>query len=86
MWSVTDTVFPLACGHGFVAIDHFQVQIDINSEMGTSAVSNQLFLETRFITLYNDAFRTCEFNIEVTCKDLTLLFLRVELDCFTMYL
>ena len=51
-----------------------QLQIDINLEMGMPAVSNQFFLETRFITLYNDAFRNWEFNIEVICKDLTLLF------------
>ena len=52
--------------------------------MGMSAVSNQFFLETRFITLYNDAFRNWEFNIEVICKDPTLLFLRPELDCYRM--
>ena len=42
--------------------------------MGISTVLNHFFLETRFITLYSDAFRNWEFNIEVICKDFTLLF------------
>ena len=52
----------------------FHFQIDINSEMRTLNVLNHFFLESKSITLYNNAFRNCEFNSEIIYRDLTLFF------------